>query len=68
MGREYASREKKLPMVNFLIFVHKNVYRIRFQKTKIGPLKGFKKKVILVSENDLERKRALTQNPLVVGF
>ena len=31
-------------MVNFLIFVHKNVYRIRFQKIKIGPLKGFEKK------------------------
>ena len=30
MGREHASREKKLSMVNFLIFVHKNVYRIRF--------------------------------------
>ena len=37
MGREHASREKKLSMVNFLIFVHKNVYRIRFQKIKIGP-------------------------------
>ena len=44
MGREHASREKKLPMVNFLIFVHENVYRIRFQKIKIGPLKGFEKK------------------------
>ena len=31
-------------MVNFLIFVHKNVYRFRFQKIKIGPLKGFEKK------------------------
>ena len=31
-------------MVNFLIFVHKNVYRIRFQKIKIRPLKGFEKK------------------------
>ena len=28
MGLEHASRRKKLPMVNFLIFVHKNVYRI----------------------------------------
>ena len=37
MGREHASREKKLPMVNFLIFVHKNVYRIRFQEIKIRP-------------------------------
>ena len=44
MGLKHASREKKLPMVNFLIFVHKNVYRIRFQKIKIGPLKGFEKK------------------------
>ena len=44
MGPERASREKKLPMVIFLIFVHKNVYRIRFQKIKIGPLKGFEKK------------------------
>ena len=43
MGREHASREKKLPMVNFLIFVHKNVYRIRFQEIKIRPLKGFEK-------------------------
>ena len=39
MGREHASREKKLPMVIFLIFVHKNVY-IRFQKVKIGGLEG----------------------------
>ena len=38
------SREKILPMVNFLIFVHKNVYRIRFQKIKIRPLKGSEKK------------------------
>ena len=30
-------------MVNFLIFVHKNVYRIRFQEIKIRPLKGFEK-------------------------
>ena len=44
MGREHASREKKLPIVIFFIFVHKNVYRIRFQKIKIGPLKGFEKK------------------------
>ena len=29
---------------NFLIFVHKNVYRIGFQNIKIGPLKGFEKK------------------------
>ena len=44
MGPERASREKKLPMVIFLIFVQKNVYRIRFQKIKIRPLKGFEKK------------------------
>ena len=43
MGREHASREKKLPMVNFLIFVHKNVYRIIFQEIKIRPWKGFEK-------------------------
>ena len=29
--------KKKMPMVNFLIFVHKNVYRIRFQEIKIRP-------------------------------
>ena len=43
MGLEHASREKKLPMVNFLIFVQKNVSRIRFQEIKIRPLKGFEK-------------------------
>ena len=43
MGLEHASREKKLPMVNFLIFVHKNAHRIRFQEIKIRPLKGFEK-------------------------
>ena len=43
MGLEHASREKKLPMVNFLIFVHKNVHRIRFQEIKIRPLKDFEK-------------------------
>ena len=31
-------------MVNFLIFVHKNVYRIGFQEIKIRPLKGFEKR------------------------
>ena len=40
MGREHASREKKLSMVNFLIFVQK---RIRFQEIKICPWKGFEK-------------------------
>ena len=44
MGLEHASREKKLPMVIFSIFVHKNVYRIRFQEIKIGPWEGFEKK------------------------
>ena len=44
MGREHASREKKCTRANFLIFVHKNVYRIRFQKIKIRPLKGFEKR------------------------
>ena len=43
MGSEYVSREKKLPMVNFFIFVQKNVSRIRFQEIKIRPLKGFEK-------------------------
>ena len=43
MGPEHASREKKLPMVNFFIFVQKNVSRIRFQEIKIRPLKGFEK-------------------------
>ena len=43
MGREHASREKKSAMVNFLIFVQKNVSRIRFQEIKIRPLKGFEK-------------------------
>ena len=46
MGGEHASREKKLAMVNFLIFMHKNVYRIRFKKIKIGPLKGFEKRAL----------------------
>ena len=43
MGREHASREKKLSMVNFLIFVQKNVSTIRFQEIKIRPLKGIEK-------------------------
>ena len=41
IGPEHASREKKLPMVIFFIFVHENVFRIRFQEIKIG---GFEKK------------------------
>ena len=44
MGREYVSREKKLPMVNFLIFVQKNVSTIRFQEIKIRPFQDFEKK------------------------
>ena len=47
MEEENASREKKLTLVIFLIFAHKNIYRIRFQKIKIGPLKGFEKKAFL---------------------
>ena len=43
MGLEHASRERKLPMVIFFIFVHKNVYRIRFQEIKIGSLEDFEK-------------------------
>ena len=43
MGPEHASREKKFTMVNFLIFVQKNVSTIRFQEIKIRPLKGFEK-------------------------
>ena len=44
MGREHASREKKFTMVNFLIFVQKNVSRIRFQEIKIRPFGDFEKK------------------------
>ena len=44
MGSEYVSREKKLPMVNFLIFVQKNVSTIRFQEIKIRPFQDFEKK------------------------
>ena len=55
MGPEHASREKILSMVIFFIFVHKNVYRIRFQKIKIGPLKGFEKKAFF--SLSLMRKR-----------
>ena len=43
MGPEHASREKKFTMVNFFIFVQKNVSTIRFQEIKIRPLKGFEK-------------------------
>ena len=43
MGPEHASREKKLTMVNFLIFLQINIYVKGFQKMKIRPLKGFEK-------------------------
>ena len=43
MGPEHASREKKLMRVIFFIFVHKNVFTIRFQEIKISPLEGFEK-------------------------
>ena len=43
-GPEHTSREKLWAMVIFFIFVHKNVYRIRLQKIKIGSLEGFEKK------------------------
>merc|ERR1712047_216073 len=43
MGSEYVSREKKLSMVNFLIFVQKNVSTIRFQEIKIRPFGDFEK-------------------------
>ena len=36
-------QEKKISMVNFLIFGQKNVSTIRFQEIKIRPLKGFEK-------------------------
>ena len=41
MGREHASREKKLSMVIFFIFVHKIVYRIRLQEIKIHLWEGW---------------------------
>ena len=43
MGSEYVSREKKLTMVNVLIFVQKNVSTIRFQEIKIRPFRDFEK-------------------------
>ena len=43
MGSEYVSREKKLSMVNFLIFVQTNVSTIRFQEIKIRPFGDFEK-------------------------
>ena len=61
MGREHASREKKLTMVNFLIFVQKNVSTIRFQEIKIRPLKGFEK---MKKTPEIPPKRSL-QLPLI---
>ena len=43
MGPEHASREKKLSMVIFFIFVQMNIYIKGFQKMKIRPLKGFER-------------------------
>ena len=37
MNNEHASRKKILSKVIFFIFMHKNVYRIRFQEIKIRP-------------------------------
>ena len=48
-GTRICIKRKNLTMVIFFIFVHKNVYRIRFQKIKIGPLKGFEKKGIFLT-------------------
>ena len=42
-GTRTCIKRKKLPMVNFSIFVQKNVSTIRFQEIKIRPLKGFEK-------------------------
>ena len=39
-GTRTCIMRKKLPMVNFLIFVQKNVSRIRFQEIKIKPFHG----------------------------
>ena len=43
MGPERAPNEIILSMVYFIILVHKNVYRFRFQEIKIGCLEGFEK-------------------------
>ena len=43
MGLKHESREKKIAHGKFFDFLHKNVYRIRFQEIKIRPLKGFEK-------------------------
>ena len=40
MGQEHASRDKKLPMVNFLIFGQMNIYK-RIQEDENPPIKGF---------------------------
>ena len=41
MEEEHASREKKIPKIIFLIFVHRNVYKIGFQVIKICPREDF---------------------------
>ena len=40
-GRTCIKRKQKLSMVNFWIFMHKNVYRIGFQEIKIRPSENF---------------------------
>ena len=44
MRLKHASKEKKIAHGKFFDFRAQNVYRIRFQKIKIKPLKGFEKK------------------------
>ena len=45
MGLKQAPREKKLPMVIFLIIVHKNVYR----RDQNLPIRGFREKGIFLT-------------------
>ena len=40
MGPEHASRDKKLPMVNFFIFGQMNIYK-RIPEDENPPIKGF---------------------------
>ena len=42
-GIRICIKRKELPMVNFLIFVQKNVSTIRFQEIKIRPFGDFEK-------------------------
>ena len=45
---ENMHQEKKMYYGNFFYFrAKKKLYKIRFQKIKIGPLKGFEKKAFL---------------------